>query len=392
VDRQAPERQLNRGRSGGGVRFGIAEPGHEAALRRLLRETPMPGPVWLSLEAEPDYFAGCKILGGEHQTIVAVEGDDKVVCMGTISARERYLNGRVARVGYLSGLRLSEDCPARVWTIKQGYARFHAWHRENGAGVYFSSIVHGNHAGRRFLERGARGMPCYRALGEFVTLAVSRSRLERVGRSLAHAMRDLAARGYRAATARPDQSPEIARLLAQRQPGYHLAPIWNGEQPRAEDFRIILGPNNECVACTAVWDQRAVRQTVVRRYSWLVTTLRSVVGLGLGLAGWPLLPHVGQVLPQAYLAYTACADTAFAESGQEFAVWLTYLLSAAPLAQGVECVTLGFDARDPRLASMRRFFGGMAYLSTLYVVCWEDGMELAESLDDRLLAPEVALL
>ena len=62
-------------------------------------------------------------------------------------------------------------------------------------------------------------------------------------------------------------------------------------------------------------------------------------------------------------------------------------------ARDVDCLTIGFDARDPRLAIVRRAFCGREYRTQLYVVHWPDGAAAAAALDrSRLVAPEVALL
>src|SRR5438093_4365727 len=92
-------------RADGAVRFEVASRQHDATLRRLLRENPMPGRISVSLEREPSYFAAAAIEGPEHQTIVAIEGD-RVICAGSISARQRFINGQPMRVGYLGGLRM----------------------------------------------------------------------------------------------------------------------------------------------------------------------------------------------------------------------------------------------------------------------------------------------
>jgi hypothetical protein len=55
-------------------------------------------------------------------------------------------------------------------------------------------------------------------------------------------------------------------------------------------------------------------------------------------------------------------------------------------------LTLGFASNDPRLASIRRHFRCREYVSRLYVVSWPGIGGTARELDDRPLAPEVALL
>jgi len=92
--------------------------------------------------------------------------------------RERFINGRPMRVGYLGGLRLDASCRGRTSILLRGYEFFRKLHEE-GAGppIYLTSILGDNLPARRLLERGLRGMPTYRFLGEFVTLVIGRRNL-----------------------------------------------------------------------------------------------------------------------------------------------------------------------------------------------------------------------
>src|SRR5271157_2608270 len=50
--------------------IGLATTEDDADLRQLLRETPMPGPIKVSLEREPEFFAVARQEGGRHDTVV----------------------------------------------------------------------------------------------------------------------------------------------------------------------------------------------------------------------------------------------------------------------------------------------------------------------------------
>jgi hypothetical protein len=60
--------------------------------------------------------------------------------------------------------------------------------------------------------------------------------------------------------------------------------------------------------------------------------------------------------------------------------------------RGIEFLTIGFDANDPRLTTWRKHFRGREYRSRLYIVRWPGIGGAANELQARLLAPEVALL
>src|SRR5688572_11943054 len=107
-----------------GVRFALATPADDAAIRRLLRDNPMPGPISLTLEREPEYFSGANIGGARDQVIVAFD-DDRLVCMGRCSMRDSWVNGQLRRVGYLAELRLDARVHGRVDLVRDGYHFFH---------------------------------------------------------------------------------------------------------------------------------------------------------------------------------------------------------------------------------------------------------------------------
>jgi hypothetical protein len=383
------------------VEFRVATRADDAELRRLLREAPMAGDIRLSFEREPSYFAAAGIDGPEHQTVVAVE-DGRVVCAGSASARLRYVNGRPVRVGYLGGLRLDAAHRNRISIIRRGYDLFRKLHEGGGDGagggppLYLSSIVADNLPARRLLERGLPGMPTYHFLGEFVTLVDRRRgnngflkprllvrRLREMGLSLEY--------GADAPVA------ELAGLLNCSGGRYQFAPAWTVEDlsSRArcpgltpEDFRLARSADGTPVACAALWDQQSVKQTVVRGYSPRLRRLRPLLNLAAAVRGRPKLPAVPQPIRHAFVSHVVTPP-----EQPQLVEWFVRLLHGPARTRKIDYLTLGFDARDPRLALLRKAFRPREYVSRLYAVYWGDeGAELARSLDGRLLAPEVALL
>src|SRR5258706_2904868 len=103
-----------------GVRFELATRAHDPAIRQLLSDRPMQGRIGLSMRREPSFFDAAAIEGTEHRTIIAIEAD-RVIAAGSVSVRNRFINGQPTRVGYLSGLRLIKSCRGRASVIRQGY-------------------------------------------------------------------------------------------------------------------------------------------------------------------------------------------------------------------------------------------------------------------------------
>lgn len=356
------------------VEFALATAADDADLRRLLRENPMAGQISLSLEREPDFFAAFG--GAEQQTIVAREGG-RLACAGWCVFRERFVNGVPRRVGYLGGLRLDRHFAGRFDLVRRGCEFFHELQRERPAEFYFTSIAADNRRAQRLLERGLPGLPRYTPLAEFVTvlLPVPAARSRRTPAPVA-----------------PDgELAELVNRLGEHGRREQLAPRWSVAELRSP-ARHGLTAARFCsvnaageTAFAALWDQRACRQTVVRGYGRTLRFARPLLNVAARLFARPGLPRVGEPLGHAFVSHLSVTL-----ENSVALVALVRELRARAGALGLAFLTLGFDARDPRLAPVRRYFRGHEYRSRLYAVGWNDLPALC--LDDGLCAPEVALL
>jgi len=375
--RDVIERELT-GTQAGRLRFDIAADGDDADIRRLLRENPMPGRISISFEREPNYFADAKLSGEIKQTIVARDGG-RVVCVGSCTIRQRFVNGRSVRVGYLGGLRLDASHSGRFEILRLGYEFFHQLQADTPADFYFTSIARDNARARSILERGLPGMPSYEFIGEFVTVLLP------------------AQLGHPAPEVVENRNPtaeQIVTLLNNHNRERQLAPCWAEDEVTAlrplglnlSDFAFVT--DSGCVdAMAASWDQRVFKQTVVRDYTRSLGRARAVLNLAARFAGGTRLPAIGEVLRNVYVSHLA-HDL----DKPDLLIQLIAELRRVAAQRKTELLTLGFAANDPSLAVVRRNFRGREYHSRLYIVRWPDCGGGARELDQRVLAPEVALL
>jgi hypothetical protein len=239
-------------------------------------------------------------------------------------------------------------------------------------------------------------MPTYRFLGEFVTLVIRRQRNSDFFKPTSKARRRLGEVDLSLHYGSETLIPEIIELLTRQSPSYQFAPAWTMDDVTSErcpglgpvDFRLARSASGAPVACAALWDQSAVKQTVVRGYATKLRRLRPILNVGLSLVGRPTLPAVGRPVRHAFVSHIA-VDAAQPAILEQF----IRLFHGPACTRGIDYLTLGFDARDPCLAHLRTAFRPREYRSRQYAVHWDDaGADLAGSLDDRLLGPEVALL
>jgi len=221
---------------------GFAAEADDAGLRRLLRETPMPGPIRISLEREPSYFGACRAEGGRYYTVCARDPETgRIVGMGCRTVRELYINGEPQRVGYLGQLRIAPGYRHMSrQLLRSGFALLRETRAADEVPFDITTIVGHNAAAQRVLEAGLPGLPRYRPLERILTMVI---------------------------------------------------PIRRGQHPLPGDTDIIFPRQFQPVAALPpVWDQRMFKQLVVRGYEPWLRQFR-----------WLLrLPPVGTVLPLAY--------------------------------------------------------------------------------------------
>jgi hypothetical protein len=396
------------------IRFAAATRADDAAIRQLLRATPMHGAISLTFEREPDYFRGAN-LGGAKDDLIVAFNNDQLVCIGRCSTRNAWINGQIRRTGYLAELRLEANARGRFDILRDGYRFFRSLQQTNPADVYFSSIAEDNTPARRLLERGLPALPRYTHAGDLTTVLISTNRHSTWGRgspaadSRLNSDRDAArltspglrgcrtARGSRPVSVAGVQhdvasAEELASFLNEAGSQHQFAAAWTPEALHAlshhdlpiESFTLIR-KNGTIVAAGALWDQRCFRQTVVRAYSPLLRHGRPLINLfGRGF-GYPPLPKPGHVLSHAFvspLGIRAGHDELLPE------------LISGFCRRGAECgidyLTFALPSRDPRLTFLQRRFCSRAYRSRIYRVEWA-GMPRID-FDQRTVFPDVALL
>ena len=376
------------------IRFTVATKDDDPAIRRLLRENPMRGEISVSFEREPDYFHGTQIAGAEDQTILAFR-KDRLACVGRCSIRDRYINGEIRRVGYLSDLRLDHTVQGRFDILRRGYQFFRELQQDHPADFYFTSISADNLRSIRFLEHGLPGMPKYERLADFVTLLIPVPRKAHKLKKLNdQALSRLKSTGIEAATGSDRSIYALVDTLNSHAKRFNLSATWSEERIcsmqehglRPSQFSLFSRTRN-IFGCAALWDQRSFKQTVIRGYSRRISALRPLLNLAADFLGSTRLPAVGSTLAHGFLSPLAVplddrpALMAMVESS---------LLAAAN--RGLEYLTMGFACNDPRLAAVRNHFRCREYRNHLFQVRWKNENSPRITLNENLILPEVSLL
>jgi hypothetical protein len=363
----------------------VARRADEPDLRRLLRENPMNGEVQISLEREPDFFLAAAV-GADSYRVVVVreEASMRVRVMGQCSIMKAYVNGEATWVGYTHQLRADRAFRGYGRGIVRGHQKLRELHAGDGPSLYFSVIVADNRAARRFVEAQLKGMPTYRALEPFVTLALPLRR--------AHPARPS---GITVERGGAETLDEIVDCLQRNAKRYQLAPLWTREDLLSAGRTRGLAPNDfylarrdgRTVGCLALWDQRAFKQAIVRGYSPRLARLRPLVNLASPWLRTPRLPGPGEQLESAFVSHIAV-------DGDNSEVLLDLLAGVYcdASARNLEYLLVGVAQRNPFLEVIRENYPCREYVSLIYQVGWDAHAAATGRLDGRCPHLEAAIL
>jgi hypothetical protein len=345
--------------------FRLASEADDALIRSILRQYGMPTWVEMAVEREPSFFAGKNISGVDWAVIAEEEG--RVVGMYTAAIMPVYVNGRPEQLGYLGGLRVTPDHRHRIRYLRDGYASIGPLAPATGSLPWWFTVVAAeNHAARRLLEAGVPGLPRYQFQGEHSTFGLPAARGRRMGLWRQAVEADL---------------PRLMEFHNAQSARFQFAPVLHERLVRRIGLeRFFLYEDTEDLqGAGALWDQRAFKQLVARRYRKPIGALIPTYNLYAKLFRRIPLPRVGHALDQTFIAFLALTDRALPHAGELLEDLLSHCHT--PVA------SLGLHAAHPLATAVGRL-KPMRYPARVYAVSFEG----KPTLDDCPVQPEVALL
>jgi hypothetical protein len=375
MERNPASRQLNGSPAAARPDFTWATPDDDAEIRGLLGRVPMDGAVRMGFTREPSYFAYPDPAGTDERTLLA-RLNGRLVCLGSLSEREVWFDGKITRVGYLAGLRMEADVRGAPRILREGYRRFAGHARESAAEIWFTSIASDNPRARRVLESHRLGLPWYSRIGELETRV--------------YPVRARTVPPDEAVT--PDDAVELDAFLNEEAGRGQLALTWDTHRWNAlarDGFGLdqvrVIRRSGRIVAAAGLWDQSKWKQVMIHGYAPWMKQVRNCYNLWSSLRGRPALPAAGCRLPLAHVFPFAIAP------GEESALpGLWAAVEALAREARVEWITLGADAADPLWHQSPLRKGGHVYRTTIYQVSSRE--EPLDRWQSRPLRPEIALL
>lgn len=354
-------------------RFGLATPQDNQELLQFSHDAAMPGAIRFSFDRALDYLAALCVEGRNSEVLVCrASQTGRLVATGHRSIKPVLVDGEVAALGYLSGLRV--DPTARSGQLlARGYAFLRTLHASRPARFYLTTVMEDNRRAKEVLLSGRLGLPTYHDLGRFCCVAASVA-----GHSRVCSNSDVCV--HPATTV---DGPAVVHFLNRegrsRQffPQYRLEDFGqsDGLLARLEWKDVFLAVRgNDLVGVLAAWDQRALRRWRVTGYAPWLRFLRGPSNLVAGLRGMPRLPKPDSTLDYFVLSlicirqndcgvFHTLLENILREKWTQYAFFLA-----------------GLHERDPLLSALLAR-PHVPLPSRLYAVAWEDGAEAVQKLD-----------
>ena len=366
----------------GEITYAVATREDESAIRSLLETNSMDAWVAITLRREPDYFAAEKLMG-ESTTVIAYKGEEKDVVVGMYACTfmQVFFGGEAASIVYLGSLRVQPEFRHAIRYLKHGFDSIPALiHYPASLPFMLTSIASENRRARRVLESNLKGMPTYLPLGELSTLI-------------------FAARNDPGATplvtqARKQDAAAIAAFYNAQARQYDFAPVlevsWlktldGSNGLRLEDFYLLHNSSGEIEAMFALWDQRAIKQTVVEHYRPPLNWLRPLYNLSAAMRGAVRLPHAGSRLEQIFIAFCV---SGFGDANSKLA--LLRVASSLIHARGGKLCTVAMAADDPHRPTIQKALKAAEYATQIEAVFLDSTHK--ETVHARNIRPEIAVL
>jgi hypothetical protein len=362
--------------------FDLADQEDDAQLRRLMARNIMPSPISLSFRREPSFFDAAKIEGPFHQTIICRDTESReIVGLGTRSIRDRYLNARRDRIGYLSSLRLDDEY-RKLGLVARGFQFVRKLDLDDRARAYVTTIVEGNRTAKSTLLGARAGLPNYRRVATWVTYSLSLRRCRWPITS-----------GLSVQTAFESDLPMVVEFLNSHGSHKNFFPHYDaadfltsqGTFRGLELSRIYIArESGQIVGTFALWDQSEFKQIFVERYSKWINFLRPAYNALARRRGDPILPKLGEAL-------TSCCGSLLIVRDDRCDIAQALLTVASRMHSDKPTrVLLGFDTRCPLAAGVATR-ASHAYTTGVYLVSWHKPEVELESAD-RLVYLELGCL
>ena len=278
------------------------------------------------------------------------------------------MNGEKKTVGYLSGLRVSQNHRSLKYLTK-AYKELQKLHEEGNCSFYISTIVDDNERARKVLESGRGFLPKYKYIGDYLTFILDKN-ISPID-------------GVQIRQANEKDLPTLIQFLNEEGSKRQFFPAYNEEDFKSGLLKklnissvFVAVDKDKIIGCMGIWDQHQFKQVIIDSYSTLMSLSKPFYNFQAGLLGKPKLPNVGEDTNNLKVAITLTKD-------DDQNVLRSLLSHACKKATKLKRHLLyGIHEKEP-FSCFLKTLNCRLYTSRVYTVNWPDGVESVQSINSK---------
>ncbi|MGA2813722.1 MAG: hypothetical protein ABSG16_20150 [Candidatus Acidiferrum sp.] len=344
---------------------------------------PVPGNIEVTFEREPDFFVGSEIRGAFNLTIAVRDlQSGKIVGIASRSVTKAFVNGVPSDLGYLSDLRLSPEYRSGS-LLARGYRFLKELHADGRALLYTTAIFAENSRALATLTAGRAGLPTYHPMGCLDCSGINLGRTKPPFEARCDIERGSLT-----------LLPQIVECLNRNNARKQFAPFhtcedflpggrWRDFTPT--DFYVAMR-DNRVMGVIGQWNQRRFKQTRIIRFSGPLRWLAPMVKLAHPILKGRRFPEVGEELRSFYVSFVAVDN----DDVSVFRALLRVLYRDAAAGDAMFALT-SLHQEDPLRAALADY-SLTPFCARIFCVCYGDGNQVFENLDNRVPYMEAATL
>ncbi len=344
--------------------FSIAVPSDDEDLRRIIKETYMPGSISLAFCREPSFFLAENIGCIKSEMMLCRRNDTgKIIGFGGRNLWNVYLNGEKKTVWYLHSLRVLPGERDGI-ALLRAYQYLHNLQNDSDLPYYLTTVLDENISAKKVLEGKRAGLPAYSKIGVMETHLIP----IRKDRKVKIKDRNVNRNDLSTISSACDCINEWNSC-------YDFSQVYNLDDLKNQN-KLFLGFSFKnfftyTISCRVwgtlgVWDQSSCKQIMVAGYSKKMRIARYFYNFYAGIFGLPYLPKEGEEIKMLQTSFLSAKDNN------------QYVLDAI-LSNVVSCVSnCGYDwisvgiCKGNNLSKVVSRYSSRRLDSSIYLVHWED--------------------
>lgn len=283
---------------------------------------------------------------------------DSLAGFGVCNISNMYIGGRLEKVAYLSGLRVSPDFRRKTLRLIDAYSIMMDWISENGVKYIITTILSDNEVFQKLVSKKRKNFPEYMRIADYRVWIIPRVR---PFKKIITGIRPI----------RKNEMESLKSFYYKYGKDFYLYPELDFDNLDYKNFRIVS--EGDEILCALYLKSRSDKKQILHAYEGKYAYIKYIRHL-LPLFGYPVLPAEGRELDYRYVSYYLC------KPGEE-EMLSNLILDAAMEDSKINYIAVGC-MNGSKIDEYLKRSVKMSYNSILYTVATEDSSHSEELVEN----------